>query len=52
MIRKLKIQIACKERELRGCAPRSRDRIRVELKALVVALEIARQTAAEKRRAA
>lgn len=51
-IRKLKILISCKERELRTCDPRSRDRIRLELKARKVALEIARQSRADKRAAA
>ncbi len=52
MIRKLKILIACKERELRTCDPKSRDRVRAQLKARRIALIIAQQTAAEKRRAA
>lgn len=51
-IRKLKIQIECKERELRSCDPRSRDRIRSELKARRVALAIAMQNRRDKRQAA
>ena len=42
MIRKLKILIACKERELRSCSPKSRDRVRNKLAALRVALLIAK----------
>ena len=42
-IRKLKIQIASKEAELRRAGPNTRERIRLELKALKVALEIAKQ---------
>ncbi len=42
MIRKLKILIACKERELRSCSPKSRDRVRNRLAALRVALLMAR----------
>jgi len=48
-IRKLKIQISCKERALRSASPNTWDRVRLELKALRVALVIAKQTAAEKR---
>jgi hypothetical protein len=51
-IRKLKIQITCKERELRSCNPKSRDRIRGELKALRVALAIAMQNRIDRREAA
>lgn len=50
-IRKLKIQIQCKERALRTASPNTWNKVRIELKALRVALEIARQTAAEKRTA-
>jgi len=51
-IRKLKIQIQCKEKALRAAGPNTWERVRLELKALKVALAIAQQTAAEKRRAA
>ncbi len=40
-IRKLKIQIHGKKQKLRVCDPRSRDRLRSELKSLEKALEIA-----------
>jgi hypothetical protein len=43
VIRKLKILIAHKERELRSCDPRSRDKVRAGLARLRVALLIARQ---------
>ncbi len=43
MIRKLKILIASKERELKRCDPKSRDRVRNKLAALRVALLIAKQ---------
>jgi hypothetical protein len=43
MIRKLKILIASKERELKSCDPKSRDRVRNKLAALRVALLIAKQ---------
>ena len=52
MIRRLKIYIACKERELRTCDPKSRDRIRLELKARRVALAIAVQNRQDLRKAA
>ncbi len=42
-IRKLKILIACRERDLRSCDPKSRDRVRNKLAALRVALLIAKQ---------
>jgi hypothetical protein len=51
MIRKLKIYISCKERELRTCDPKSRDRIRLELKARRVALAIALQNRVDRRAA-
>ena len=51
-IRRLKIQVANKERAYRTASPNTVPRVRLELKALRVALEIAKQTAAEKRRAA
>lgn len=51
-IRKLKIQIACKERARRTAPPNTLRRVRAELKALKIALAIAKQTAAEKRTAA
>lgn len=50
-IRKLKIQIQCKERALKTASPNSWDRVRLELKALRVALLIAQQTRAERRAA-
>lgn len=42
-IRKLKIQIECKERALRSASPNTWNRTRLELKALRVALAIAMQ---------
>lgn len=51
-IRKLKIQIACKERELRSAHPNTWNRIRLELKALKVALAIAQQNRRDQRRVA
>lgn len=51
-MRKLKIQIQCKEKALRTASPNTWERVRLELKALRVALAIAKQTAAEKRAAA
>ena len=51
-IRKLKIQLACKERELRTASPNTRERVRLERKALQVALKIAMENRDEKRRAA
>lgn len=50
-IRKLKIQVANKERTLRTASPNTWDRVRLELKALRVALLIAQQTRAERRAA-
>lgn len=50
-IRKLKIQVANKERAYRTAHPNTVPRVRLELKALRVALAIAKQTAAEKRAA-
>lgn len=52
MIRKLKILIACKERELRACDSRSHERIRLEKKALEMALRIAKEQLVLKRLAA
>lgn len=43
MIRRLKILISHKERELRNCGSKSRDRVRNELASLRVALMIAHQ---------
>lgn len=51
-IRKLKIQLACKERELRQASPNTRERIRLERKALQMALAIALQNRADRRNAA
>jgi len=51
-IRKLKIQIQCKERALRSASPNTWERKRRELKVARVALAIAKQTAAERRNAA
>jgi hypothetical protein len=48
-IRKLKIQIACKERELRTASPNTWNRVRLELKALKVALAIAVQNRMDRR---
>lgn len=48
MIRKLKILIACKERELRACNYKSRDRVRNELASLRIALLIAKQNRLDK----
>lgn len=48
-IRKLKIQIACKERELRTARPNTWSRVRLERKALQVALAIAQQNRADQR---
>ena len=42
-IRKLKIQLSHKDRELREASPNTRERIRLERKALQVALAIAVQ---------
>lgn len=43
MIRKLKILLHCKDRELATCDSRSRERIRLEKKALEMALRIAQE---------
>jgi hypothetical protein len=51
-IRKLKLQIAAKEKELRRCPLKSRDRVRHELARLRVALLIARQNAVDVRASA
>ncbi len=51
-IRKLKIQIECTKRELRTCDPRSRDRLRLKLKAQEFALRLAREQRALQRMAA
>jgi hypothetical protein len=51
-IRKLKIQLAHKDRELRTATPNTWNRIRLERKALQVALAIAMQNRADQRRAA
>lgn len=48
-IRKLKIQITCKKRELRAAPPNTWNRVRSELKALERALEIAMQNRADQR---
>ena len=50
-IRKLSIQINCTKRELRECDPRSRDRIRLKLKAQEFALRLAREQRAQRRAA-
>lgn len=47
-IRKLEIQIKCIKRELRECDPRSRDRLRLKLKARELALLIAKQERAQR----
>lgn len=46
-IRKLKIQIACKERQIRTASPNTWNRIRLELKTLKMALAIAMQNRAD-----
>lgn len=51
-IRKLKIQLSHKDRELREASPNTRERIRRERKALQVALAIAMQNRADRRNAA
>lgn len=48
MIRKLKILISCKERSLKACDIKSRDRIRGELARLRVTLLIAQQNRLDK----
>jgi hypothetical protein len=48
-IRKLKIQIACKDRELKTASPNTWNRIRLELKALKMALAIAIQNRSDRR---
>jgi N6-adenosine-specific RNA methylase IME4 len=48
-IRKLKIQITCKKRELRAARPNTWNRVRLELKSLETALEIAMQNRADQR---
>jgi len=50
MIRKLKIYISNKERELRTCDPRARDRLRGELKALKVALQMKKEIGSPRQR--
>jgi hypothetical protein len=49
-IRKLKIKLSHKERELKSASPNSWNRIRLERKALQVALKIAMENRDEKRR--
>lgn len=51
-IRKLKILTECTKRELRSCDPRSRDRLRLKLKAQEFALLMAKQQRALQRLAA
>ena len=51
-IRKLKIQIACKDRELKTASPNTWHRIRLERKALQIALAIAMQNRADQRETA
>ena len=51
-IRKLKIQIACKDRELQTARPNTWNKVRLERKALQVALAIAQQNRIDRRRAA
>ena len=48
-IRKLKIQLACKDRELKTASPNTWHRIRLERKALQIALAIAMQNRADQR---
>lgn len=47
-IRKLKIQIQSKDRHLRSASPNTWNRIRLERKALRVALAIAKQNRADR----
>lgn len=48
-IRKLKIKLACKDRELKTASPNTWHRIRLERKALQIALAIAMQNRADQR---
>jgi hypothetical protein len=48
-IRKLKIQLSCKDRELKTASPNTWNRVRLERKALKIALAIAIQNRVDQR---